>query len=64
MLNCNKATRLMSESQERPLSVTERISLKLHMMMCSGCNNFNEQMGTIRSMTRTYAKRKSEHEEK
>ena len=54
----------MSESQERPLSVTERMSLKLHMMMCSGCNNFNEQMGTIRSMTRAYAKRKSEHEEK
>jgi len=64
MLNCKNATRLMSESQERSLSITERMSLKLHMMMCSGCNNFNEQMGTIRSMTRSYAKGKSEHDKK
>lgn len=64
MLNCHKATRLMSESQERPLLIMERMSLKLHMMMCSGCSNFNKQMGTIRSMTRAYAKGKNEHEEK
>jgi len=64
MLNCKNATRLMSESQERSLSITERVSLKLHMMMCSGCNNFNEQMGSIRLMTRSYAKGKSEHDKK
>ena len=64
MLNCKNATRLMSESQERPLSIIERMSLKLHMMMCSGCSNFKEQMGVIRSMTRAYAKGKNEQEKK
>lgn len=64
MLNCNNATRLMSESQERSLSITERVSLKLHMMICSGCRNFNDQMGVIRLMTRSYAKKKNEQGKK
>jgi heterodisulfide reductase subunit B len=54
----------MSESQERPLSVPEKMSLKLHTMMCSGCRNFGEQMGAIRQMTRAYVKGKSEQEKK
>ena len=58
-MNCRNATRLMSEEQERPLSVTEQISLKLHLIMCSGCHNFKEQMNTLRLMTRAYAKRKT-----
>ena len=64
MLNCRNATRLMSESQERPLSMIERMSLKLHLMMCSGCSNFKEQMGAIRLMTRTFAKGRNRPEEK
>ncbi len=58
MMNCHEATRLMSASQERKLSMTERMSLKLHLMMCTGCSNFKEQMGSIRLMTRTFAKGK------
>jgi len=64
MLNCHNATKLMSESQERSLSVTEQMSLKLHVMMCKGCNNFQEQMGTLRKMTRTFAKGESDKVEK
>lgn len=60
MMNCHEATRQMSESQERPLSMIERMSLKLHLMMCSGCSNFKEQMGSIRLMTRTFAKGKND----
>jgi hypothetical protein len=48
----------MSESQERPLSMTERMSLKMHLMMCTGCANFKDQMGTLRVMTRNFAKGK------
>lgn len=56
MLNCHDATRLMSESQERPLTFRERISLRLHVTMCSGCHNFKEQMGLLKLMARTYTK--------
>lgn len=63
MMNCRDATRLMSEAQERPLSITERMSLKLHVIMCSGCHSFKDQMNTLRLMTRAFAKRKNEHHE-
>ena len=59
MMNCRDATRLMSEAQERPLSITERMSLKLHVIMCSGCQNFKDQMDTLRLITRAYAKGKT-----
>lgn len=62
-MHCRNATRLMSEAQERPLSITERISLKLHLIMCSGCHNFKDQMTMLRLMTRAYVKRKNEHHE-
>jgi hypothetical protein len=64
MLNCHEATRLMSESQERPLALSEKAPLKFHTMMCAGCRNFGEQMKALRMMTRAYAKRESEQEEK
>lgn len=56
MLNCEMATRLYSESQERKLSFKERMALKMHSLACSGCRNFDEQMSTLRSVSRTYAK--------
>lgn len=58
MLNCHNATRLMSESQERQLSFTERMSLRLHLSMCSGCRNFKDQMGALRQMARRFARGK------
>ncbi|TAJ16747.1 MAG: zf-HC2 domain-containing protein, partial [Rugosibacter sp.] len=43
MVNCREATRLMSEQQERELVLRERLPLKLHVMMCTGCRNFGQQ---------------------
>ena len=56
MLNCREATRLLSESQERSLALKERMSLKMHVMMCSGCRNFGTQMDTLRKMARAFAR--------
>lgn len=55
MLNCHEATRLMSEAQEHPLKLGEKVSLKMHVMMCSGCRNFGKQMHILREFTRAYA---------
>lgn len=55
MLNCREATRLMSEAQEHPLKLGENLSLKMHVMMCSGCRNFGKQMHALRRITRAYA---------
>lgn len=56
MLNCHDATRLMSDSQERPLKITESLSLRIHISMCTGCSNFGKQMGVIRKISRIYVK--------
>lgn len=48
MMNCKNATKLMSQKQDRSISLKERFSLNFHMMMCSGCRNYNKQMDFIR----------------
>ncbi len=56
MMNCQQATRLLSDAQERELSLKDRAALKFHVMMCSGCRNFGKQMGTLRDIAHSYAK--------
>lgn len=60
MLNCREVTRLVSEAQERKLSVAERLSLNLHLMMCDGCKNFSLQVPFLRRAMRAYAERVDE----
>jgi len=60
MLNCKEVTRLLSESQERRLSVYERMQLRMHLAMCRGCSNFEKQMNFIREACRRYTTRLGE----
>ncbi len=55
MLSCHQATRLASDAQERPLSFKEKVSLKIHTMMCSGCRNFETSMNTLRKAMKGFA---------
>lgn len=61
MLNCREITALYSESLERKLTLAERMSVRMHIMMCTGCRNFGTQMQTLRQVARAYAK--GEHEQ-
>lgn len=56
MMNCQQATRLLSDARERQLSIKERAALKVHVMMCSGCRNFGRQMGILSDIARNYVK--------
>ncbi|WP_308365948.1 MULTISPECIES: zf-HC2 domain-containing protein [unclassified Microbulbifer] len=56
MMNCRRATRLLSEAQERKLSFKERSALKLHTLMCTGCRNFEKQMHSLRRISRSFAR--------
>ena len=56
MLTCKEASRLLSEGQERPLSVSERWSLRLHLWMCDNCRRFDRQMDFLRSALQLQAK--------
>jgi len=55
MLTCKEASRLVSESLDRSLDLRERLSLKVHLMMCTGCTQFNRQMAHLRKLTKQYA---------
>lgn len=56
MMNCRQATLLISESQDRPLSLPERMTLKMHVMMCTGCKNFSLQIPFLSQAMKAYAK--------
>lgn len=53
-MNCKDITRLMSENQERKLSLRERFVLKMHTMMCIGCTNYGKQMTFMRTLAKRY----------
>lgn len=56
MLSCKDVSRLLSESQDRRLSVSERLKLEMHLAMCRGCSNFRKQMDFLRDACRRYVK--------
>lgn len=56
MINCKQATRLMSEEQDRSLSLRERLSLRAHNMMCRGCTNYREHMAFLRKAAERFRK--------
>lgn len=37
ILRCDAASRLLSESRDRPLALRERLALRLHELICSAC---------------------------
>jgi len=60
MMMCKEAARLISESYQRPLGLGERVSLRVHLMMCKACRNFKEQARLIREAARRWNERGSE----
>lgn len=52
MLDCKHNTELLSQSQDRPITFRERMAMRLHLMMCRGCRNFEKQLAFIRKAAR------------
>jgi hypothetical protein len=48
MMNCKEAIRLMSEEMDRDLPGSERLSLRLHALLCVGCRNYRKQLSFLR----------------
>ena len=57
MLSCKQATELMSQSQDRDLTLKERTRLKFHLLICSGCTNCNKQMKLIHNAMQKFKQR-------
>lgn len=47
MLNCDKATFLLSKKEVSPLSFFDSIRLKIHLLSCSYCRRFAQQSALL-----------------
>jgi hypothetical protein len=55
MLTCKEASRLLSQSQDQPLSRLKRMELRLHVWLCRHCGNFEKQLKFLRQSARRLA---------
>lgn len=44
MPTCKQASKLISMSLDRPLSWSEKVQLKLHLLICTPCRRFKKQL--------------------
>ena len=48
MLTCKQASKLISQSLDRPLSFSSRMKLRLHLFICDACSRFKQQLNQLR----------------
>ncbi len=51
MLSCEQATYLSALQEERKLSISEQMRLRIHLWMCVFCRRFVRQMNEVTSHT-------------
>jgi hypothetical protein len=44
MLTCKQASQLISQSLDHPLSLSNRIKLRFHLLLCDACSRFRKQL--------------------
>lgn len=54
LITCKYATHLVSDREERPLGVVDRVLLKLHLAWCIACRRFERQMRFLREAMGKY----------
>jgi len=55
MRSCRAISALVSQGLDKRLSLRERFSVWLHVMMCTRCRNFQTQSRFIRKAARCYS---------
>jgi hypothetical protein len=48
---CKEVTRLASDAMERKISLRRRLEFKLHLLICSWCLRYVQQLQTMREVT-------------
>lgn len=52
--NCKHTSELLSQGQDRSLTLPEKIRLELHLLICERCRIFNRQLAFMRMALRRY----------
>jgi len=48
MRNCREITALVLQAEDRQLGLGERLSVRLHMLICKACPRFLQQVSLMR----------------
>ena len=56
-LSCREASRLISESRDRDLGIGERLTLRIHLGLCTACSRFTKQLDFLRDAMKRYPER-------
>lgn len=48
MMNCQQASRLISDGMDRSLTRSEQVRLSFHLLMCRNCRHFRQQLQQLR----------------
>ena len=61
MRNCREISFFISQALDKKLTVRERISVRLHVIMCAKCHNFQKKTWLIRKAALNYIERLSKN---
>ncbi|OGA06919.1 MAG: hypothetical protein A2W68_01255 [Betaproteobacteria bacterium RIFCSPLOWO2_02_64_14] len=54
---CRETSALLSQTQDRKLTLFERVGLRLHLVVCTGCRQLERQLAFMRSAVKRYLER-------
>lgn len=57
MDNCKKISKMMSDATDRDLTLWERLRIRVHILMCTGCSQFARQLQILRAVSRAFVDR-------
>lgn len=57
IFSCREAARLASEAQDHPLAMRQRMTLRMHTMMCAACRTYERQILFIDQVFKLHAQR-------
>jgi len=63
MQSCKRATELMSQQLDRELSTSERLGLRMHLMMCRHCRKCDAQFKVLHELSSVRSQAGSERRE-
>ena len=63
MLKCNQVSRIVSTDDYQELGFMKKVEFKLHLMMCSHCQRYVQQIKSLGKISRENAKELEASEE-
>jgi hypothetical protein len=54
MAKCRQVSALVSKGLDKKLSFSERLAVRLHLLICLGCRNFEKQSRFLRQASQGY----------